>query len=431
MTEQIMPTKAQEAILRFRTHCSIISAGSRGSGKSVAMMLDCIDHCRTFGPDARPLILREQWGALHELMSELYWMAQAAFGSAKRNKSEGTITLPTGGIITFSNVCDDTAYARHQGSSYSGIFADELGNYPPQAIQFVNRLKSNLRVKPGQRAHFHATMNPFGRSHAYCVREWIGKAPPWSIFEDASGTQHVVCVSNFIDNPHIDRPQYRKQLVASTGGDEALAKAWIEGDWSTLGGSLFSPPYDPAYHVLPHPIAHSRREARYLVGCDWGVHSASVALLVIRLKQDMGHMKYGSMVVLDEIDTCIDEELSLGDGSPPGVFAEMIKRMCERNGLTRPPAVCCDDMRGLGGTGDTVIDLLRGAHLAAHKPYRKDRVGNWNLIRQMLHNAKTGDGPGLFFTKNCPHLLETFPEVPRGNLRKEDSDPKFSRDHHL
>ena len=49
-------------------------------------------------------------------------------------------------------------------------------------------------------------------------------------------------------------------------------------------------------------------------------------------------------------------------------------------------------------------------------------------VRQCT-NAKTGDGPGLYFTNRCPHLLETLPEAPRGTLRAEDIDPKWDRDH--
>lgn len=102
--------------------------------------------------------------------------------------------------------------------------------------------------------------------------------------------------------------------------------------------------------------------------------------------------------------------------------------MTTRNGC-RHPQVVMDEARGL--QSETVKQLLREIQINARKPNKKDRVGQWALIRQLLTNATNGDGPGLYFTPSCPHLLETLPEAPRGTLRAEDLDPKWNRDHWL
>jgi hypothetical protein len=187
MTASAVPTRFQQAVLRFRGNCNILNAGGRGSGKSFGMMLDLLDHMRQHGPDARPLVLREQWASLQEIQLELLGLCTAAFGNAARNKSEGTISLPTGGVITFSNVSDENSYARHQGRSYTGLFADEVGNYPPQAFRFLRLVRSNLRVPDGRRVDMHWTANPHGRSHTVLFKEFISKAPPWHPFQDPSG----------------------------------------------------------------------------------------------------------------------------------------------------------------------------------------------------------------------------------------------------
>lgn len=139
-------------------------------------------------------------------------------------------------------------------------------------------------------------------------------------------------------------------------------------------------------------------------------------------------MRYGSIIVLDETDTADPVDLSLGMGAPPQMFGEQIRDMCNRNKV-RNPSGHMDDARGL--QSETVIGLLRECGLNFNKPIRKDRVGQWALIRQLLQNAVTGDGPGLYFTDRCPHLLETLPEAPRGTLRAEDLDPRWNRDHWL
>ncbi len=165
---------------------------------------------------------------------------------------------------------------------------------------------------------------------------------------------------------------------------------------------------------------------RFVVGGDWGSAAPATGILLGQLKADVGPMKYGSIIALDETDTADPSDLSLGNGAPPQMFAEMVKEMAARNGC-RAPQVVMDDARGL--QSETVIQLFRQTGLPAHKPYKKDRIGQWNLIRQLLANAVTGDGPGLYFTERCRHLIETLPEAPRGTLRAEDIDPKWNRDH--
>lgn len=423
VSRDIHPTRFQQAVLKFRGHANILNAGGRGSGKSFAMILDLVDHCRQHGAEARPLVLRESWAGLQELQEKVFSMCLIAYGPAcVRNKADGTVSLPTGGMITFTNIGDDASYAKLQGRSFTGLYADEVGNYPPQSFKFMQLARSNLRVPDGRRVDIHWTANPHGRSHQVLFRHLVSRAPPWHPFQDEAGDWWIWTTSSLADNPHIDREAYARQLNAATGSDKALAQAWINGDWSVLGGVMFDS-FDPAVHIVRVP---SYARYRFLVGGDWGSAAPATGILLGQLKADVGPMRYGSIIALDEVDTADPSDLSLGNGAPPQMFAEMVKEMAARNAC-RNPQVVMDDARGL--QSETVIELFRQAGLAAHKPYKKDRVGQWNLIRQLLANAKTGDGPGLYIAERCRHLIETLPEAPRGTLRAEDIDPKWTRDH--
>jgi hypothetical protein len=279
-------------------------------------------------------------------------------------------------------------------------------------------------VPPGLRPHIHCTANPHGRCHTVLFKEYISKAPPWHPFPDLSGELWIWTTSDLRDNPHIDRESYRRQLVAACGTDTALADAWINGDWSVLGGVMFDC-FDPAVHIIRRP---AYANFRFRCGGDWGTAAPSTCILLGQLRGDLGPYRAGSIVALDEVDTADPADLSLGNGAPPQALAEIIKEMAARNNW-RSPYVVMDDARGL--QSETVIQLLRENQIAAQKPWKKDRVGQWALIRSLLSNAVTGDGPGLYFTDRCPHLLETLPEAPRGTLRPEDIDPKWPRDHWL
>jgi len=335
--------------------------------------------------------------------------------------------LPTGGIITFACVSDEATYAKLQGRSFTGLYADEAGNYSPNGFAFMLRALSNLRVPPGQRPSIHITANPHGRAHTQVYKTWISKAPAWHPFKDPeTGLTWVWTTSDYTQNPHIDQDQYLRNLRASCGSDTALAEAWIKGDWSVLGGVMFDV-FDPKIHIIP-PVTVPL-DATYRVGADWGTASPSTALLIARLSSPVGRYIGGDYIVLDETNTADPRDLSVGLGHPPTMFAEMVREMTNRNGVKKFGMVI-DDARGL--QGDTVVGFMRGSGISAWRPAQKDRIGGWNLIRQLLFNAKTGEGgQGLWVTTRCPHLLETLPEAPRGTLRAEDIDPKFNRDHHI
>ncbi len=422
MLKSIAPTKYQESVLAFRDWCGIIDAGGRGAGKSFCMAIHRVDHLRVFGGQARPLVLRESVPGLEELQSRIYEMCVIAFGEATTlNKHSGTITVPSGGVVTFHCLGAEDQYAKIQGRSFTGIFADELGNATPNGFAFTLRTLSNLRVAPGQKPAVHFTMNPHGRAHALCHKRWISKAPPWRPFQDEFGMWWVVCHGTLDDNPHIDKVQYTRAIRASVGQDAALASAWLAGDWNVLSGCLFS--FDPKVHIIRRPPYY---DAVYRVGVDWGSSSPCVSLLLGRLNSPCGGLRQGDIICLDETDTALPEDLSVGNQAPVQMVCEMVQELCARNNAKHIMCIV-DDARGLAG--DTVVGEFRRAGLMAQRP-TKNRVSGWILINELLHNAREGEsGVGLWVTDRCPHLIETIQEAPRGRLRAEDLQPDWNRDH--
>jgi hypothetical protein len=412
----------QVAEHRFRGHVDhIISTGGRGGGKTTSMQYGCFAHCEELGGEASPVVTREGWGDLVELMNRFYEDAHRVFGGAERNKNDGTIALPSGAVINFTNIGDEVAYARLQGRNFTSLFADEVGNYSPSAYAFLARVRTNIRVPLGRRAVEWWTCNPHGRSHAPIFKSYISRAPAFHPFQDDAGRWCVWTHSTHRDNEHIDREQYRRQLVAGCP-DAALAQAWIDGTWGPLGGQMFQ--FDPSVHLVAHTPTC---DYMFRLGGDWGAAAPAACLLLGVVPPDVHGYAPGSVIVLDETDTAADpNDLGIGSGAVPQQFAEMILEMSARHGW-RHPHGAMDDARGL--QSETVIGIMRENGVNFHKPFKKDRVGQWNLVNQMLANAKSGDGPGLYISNRCAHLIETLAEAPRGALRPEDLDPKWPRDH--
>ena len=422
----LAPTPYQQVVLKWRP-ISIANCGGRGAGKTWAMLIAVIDHCREHGASARPLVLRESWLGLQSMRYDLLELCHAAFGGGVRqNKSEQTITLPEGGIITLSNVGDERQFIRHQGATYTGIFADEVGAFSPGAWRLFKMVRSNLRTSPGKKTEQHITANPHGSNHSAIAKEFVNMAPAFTPFIHKDGSPWIWASGNIDQNPHLDIEAYKKQLVASTHGQPELAKAWIEGSWAVLAGCMFSV-FDSKHHVIPYP---TNADMIYRTGADWGTASPSAAILLGRLRQPHQGMAYGSIIALDEYSTSIDDTLEVGSGAAPASVAEEILKMNKDNGV-RAPWCVIDNARGLAGADDTVVKLFNAAGLTSTTPHKKSRSSSWALISEYLANAITGDGPGLYFTPKVKCLLETLPEVPRGRLNAEDTDPAYRRDHWL
>lgn len=393
------------------------------------MLLAILDHLRELGPDAKPLCVRESWGGLQELMAELYILCVAAFGSAERNKAEGIITVPTGGVIQFSNMAEDKSVARLMGRSFSGIFADEVGNYSPASWEFLKAVQGNLRVKTGQVVERHMTANPAGASHYRIYRDWIKRSPPFVPFRHADGSYWVWTTGTYLQNPHRDPDQYIVSLESATHGNAAKRAAWIEGRWDDMGGTMWDQ-FDPQVHIVPEVPG---MRMHYRIGCDWGIHALACGVLLGQVQHDQvlpnGRvMRYGSVIALDETHTAIDDEYHLGDGTPVNAFAEQVRAMARQNGIVNPITIV-DDMTGIHGQGDSVLEAFRRTLPGAQKPYSKSRTSQWALIHMLLHNSVTGAGPGLYFQAKCKGLLTVLPAAPRGKKNPEDIEGSWKPAH--
>ncbi len=400
----------------------LISSGGRGGGKTTGLIFAGLRHADELGPDCNAMFTREGHGDYLELFTRTAEYAGRIWGGVDTNRNDGTIKIgATGATLHFTNLSEQTAMNRALGRSITALLADEVGNYSPAAYANLQMLRTNIRPPLGARAIEWWTANPFGRSHGPIYKNHICRAPFWRPYRDAAGRSVVNTFSTYRDNAAIDQEQYRRQLEAGCPTTE-LRSAWVDGVWQLAAGQLFSS-FDPAVNILAQTPACDY----YRLGGDWGASAPAVCLLLGQVAANTRGFAPGSIVVCEEVDTAEDPtDLNIGNGMVPVAFAEMVVERCLAYGYRHPSGVM-DDARGL--MGDTVIDLMRSGGVCMRKPYKRDRVGAWNLINQMFANAKTGDGPGLYISNRCPHLIETIAEAPRGVLRPEDIDPKYLPNH--
>ena len=224
-----------------------------------------------------------------------------------------------------------------------------------------------------------------------------------------------------MQNPHLNHDDYLRKLRAACGNDEALFKAFAEGDWSVARGAFFAGCLDPKIHMLPIEFPYQLTKIwRPFISHDWGSSAPSVTILFARAPGDIGPWPRNSLLALDEVATFQPNDLNAGLNWPPGKVAEEIWELAERYKLRSIHGVG-DDARGL--SDDTLLKIFADHKINLVKPI-KSRVGGWAKCKEYLFNAtRPEEGlPGLWISARCKYGWKTLPYLPRDPSRPEDLD---------
>jgi hypothetical protein len=285
-------------------------------------------------------------------------------------------------------------------------------------------LKSNLRATEEIPLQEVRAANPGGLQHAYLHHRYITKELPDHPFE-VDGETWVWLPSTLRDNPHLNRGDYEKKLRAAAGSDEALAKAWIDGDWNIARGAMFADVLDEKIHrinVQPDDSRFNIYDYRPFISMDWGSARPSVVYLCLRAHGDgRVPLPRGSLILLDEVHTAVSlEDLNTGQEWSPGKLAEAIHDMCERWGLRNVPHGIGDDYYGLD---ESLLQVFQreGIWLQLPNKGKGSRVSGWSKMRDLFFNAKARNGkPGMLVNTRCKYFWATLPFLPRDPDRPED-----------
>jgi Terminase large subunit, T4likevirus-type, N-terminal len=422
------PTAYQERILEVPEDVSLMLDGGRGSGKTNGMLFNSLRHCELHGDRAHVLFVREHLRAMGELEDELGALILQAYPKSRQNRQDHTIRLPGNGLIEFAPLGGQEDYNKLQGRSFSLINCDEFGNMATS--KYVMLLQSNLRA--GQIPTRQAlAANPGGRLHSVITQKWLQKAPPWTIFE-IDGVKWIRCPGTWLDNRENLPADYPKRLLAAAGNDKELAKAWLDGRWDILKGSMFADVLDPNDMLDSGQLGfdHTQRNVVKYVAGDWGQAAPTVAFSCAKLLAPQGRFPRNSIVLLDEYHTADPTDLSVGIPTAPGRVAEEIINMQDRTfGKGQGRQGYFDQSRGLG-VDETLLGLFRAHGLNFLLP-PKSRTQGWSLLRELMFNAHTKNGkPGFWATERCSGFWATAPSCPRDERNPEDLDTR-STDHWL
>lgn len=412
--------------------------GERGGGKSDLQIGFQEDGALTYGGAWRGIMFRKTFPELEELQAramEVFPGEGAVFKTQPSSEYPFSSCWywPNGASVKMRYIENDRDYGRYHGHQYTGISFDEVTEYATPAG--LLKMLSTLRSPYGVPCRVRLTGNPGGIGHVWVKSRYITVAPPLTPFVDKdTGFTRMFVPSKLSDNKILMRndPGYRNRILAATGGNEALRKAWIDGNWDVVAGAFFDNITPAIYLPRWNPPKHWTRfrsmdwgSARpFSVG--WWAISDDDHWLTIQADEEV-MIPRGSLVRYREWYGCKPDEPNTGlkldaEDVGRGIMLREEGEKIDENLSVADPAMWKED------GGPSIAERIRkcdpkrpGENVGPR--FRKadnTRISGWQQVRARI-NGEDGR-PWLYVTADCVDWRRTFPALQHDKDRIEDVD---------
>ena len=361
-----------------RSKIRVLACGARW-GKDRLTIMDMLTKCcwmarheaqrrRGLIPPVLAWYVAPTYGLLRQAWEELEYFAGAVRG-VRFNRGRLQVFLP-GGVEIECKSADNPGSLLSRGLDY--IAVTEAARVKREAWEksLVTRLSSPGRGVDGTGGMALLNSTPEGQNWFYNL---------WQRGQtDTTGYVKSWRFSTY-DNPYIDPAQidrHRELLPDRVFRQEYMAE-FLPG-----GGSVFRRLAD-AWQVYDYPVPPAPDEwgVPYTIGVDWGRHTDSTAITVIR----------------HDPDRCVlvDHRLLTGVGYQEQIAA--IAALCE----IYPAATVIAESNGLG---DPLVETLRNEIPNALKPFATTAVSKKNIIESLSFIIEKG---GLWLPAVMTHGVIT------------------------
>ncbi len=251
----------------------IFYGGERGGGKSDFQLGYQEDGALRYKSAWRGIMFRKTYAELEELQGRACEIFPSEGAEYKAQTSAGypfsnCWYWPNGATVKMRYIEHERDYGRYHGHQYVGISFDEVTEYA--SPHGMLKMLSTLRSPHGVPCTMRATGNPGGVGHGWVKDRYIAGRQPMTPFKDPdTGFERMFIPSRTQDNKILLQadPGYRNRIKAATGGNEALRKAWLSGDWNIVAGAFFDDWNTDRHVIRPFDIpAHWMR----VRSGDWG-----------------------------------------------------------------------------------------------------------------------------------------------------------------
>lgn len=412
----------------------VFYGGERGGGKSDFQLGYQEDGALRYGKDWRGIMFRKTYAELEELQGRAMEIFPASGGFFKSNASvdypfSNCWYWPSGASVKMRYIENERDYGRYHGHQYTGISFDEVTEYAtPSGLL---RMLSTLRSAAGVPCTVRLTGNPGGVGHSWVKSRYIDVCAPRNPYTDPeTGFTRMFIPSRLQDNQILleHDPGYRNRILAATYGNEALRKAWIEGDWNIVAGAFFN---CWSNDLILRPVELPDWWTRFRSG-DWGSARPYSFDWWAIAGEDFEHpdgswIPKGALICYRQLYGCADPVKSPNTGvkQPPEDVARQIIHL-ERGekisyGVLDPAAFASDGGPSIAERLYTGSNSILGFRKADNSRVAgKGAMGGWDQMRARMLGE---DGrPMIYFFSNCVDSIRTIPMLQHDENRVEDVD---------
>ncbi len=244
-------------------NADILYGGAAGGGKSHALLMLALRTAVRY-PGIQIYWFRKSFPELEQ--SVLRLLGRYGFASAlgaKWNDGKHELRFGNGSVLTFAHAKNEIEANNLRSAEINLLILDERTTMPPAVVDLLyTRVRSGVPGVPC--LGIRSATNPGGPGHGRVRADYV-EATQYGKVElvDKYGRRRI-----FIQAYATDTPQLGDDYVRSLEGlPEALRKAFLEGNWSSFEGQMFTE-LSRERHMVP-PIELPATWRRY-AGVDWG-----------------------------------------------------------------------------------------------------------------------------------------------------------------
>jgi hypothetical protein len=480
-----IPGSSQELALDTRCQITLYT-GARGPGKTDTQLMRFRRNVgKGYGQFWQGIIFDKEYKNLADLITKSKRWFNAFNDGAKFHEGTNALywEWPTGERLYFRVAKKEADYWNYHGHEYPFVGWNELtkyadaklfdmmmsvnrSSYRPEdypiwidgllfdttgEIVFVDKTAKSARkhlIAPIPLEVF-ATCNPYGVGHGWVKKRFINKAPygvvvyeDVEIFSAQTQTKKTVRVSqvaifgSYAENPYLD-----DKYIATLFNEKNVnrRKAWLTGSWNIVAGGAFDDVWDEAYNIVPtFPVPKDWRIDRCF---DWGSSHPFAVEWVAEANGEEVMLPDGrtfcpppkSLIVCgewygsDESNDQSNVGLKISAKAiAVGIRDREIEWMNSGHMQTQPrPGPADNQIRDVTQVDVETIEKKMSDEGVRWTPSDKSqgsRKNGMQLVRDMLDNARTREGPGLFFMRHCRYAIDTIPILPRDEVKIDDVD---------
>ena len=449
------PQDGSQTLFLACPHFECLYGGTRGPGKTDALLMDYAQHVGQFGKGWRGILFRRTYKQLDDVVAKTKRWFPQMFPSVRFNASDYRWRFKNGEELLLRHMDKPDDYWNYHGHEYPWIGWEELTNWP--SLDCYEAMKSCCRSShEGLHRKYRATCNPYGIGHNAVKRYFVDGGPQLAAKVDADGNalSYVILTpegdgrtrayihGSIFENEILLKadPKYLANLEGIT--DENRRKAWLYGSWDITAGGALDDVWDRAVHVLrPFKIPHGwfvDRSFDWGSACPfsvgWWAESDGTAATLH--DGSIRHWPRGTLFRIGEWyggDPNADNTgINMNSHDIGRGIAEREKTLMEIYGIAYiapgPADASIFDRIDDDSTANRVTVGYRaasGRHVTVFVPSNKapgTRRRGLELLRTRLEASleKPMEAPGLFIFDTCRDWLRTVPVLPRSEKDPED-----------